>query len=498
MNTIRVGRILFAATLVGLCATNAAAQSTSRIDPAKARVIEHWTAERRAGAIPRDLVIDPRGLGYLRGRGGVLEPYGHKVAAQVTQKAPEPTPSPFGKPSGGSGDTTPPTIGSMDPAGGTIGASYTFSATVTDNSGVASVSFRVQKTGFAAQSFSAVRDGKTDVWKVSLQGFSDGDWNWWVVAKDASGKGGNTATSPTVSFKVDTGGGASTGGGDVVTNAQWTGGGAVQMAAGRLYFEMPGNARRARWVGYVCSGTVVTDGTTGRSLILTAAHCVYDDANKAFARNVMFIPDQAEGGSRTDLNCSNDPIGCWTPSLGVVDLQWTNKTFPDNVQWDYAFYVVDDTGAHEQGQTSTGSVLDVEAGSLLIDFGAVRHDVSADHSDRTHALGYSYSEDPKFMYCAEDMTTQGTVNWWLPNCGLSGGSSGGPWLQPLNSGSGPVISVNSWGYTNQPGMAGPMLDGGASSPSTAASVFACAKSAPLPAPNFRDGDAGVIAAGSCP
>jgi hypothetical protein len=26
------------------------------------------------------------------------------------------------------------------------------------------------------------------------------------------------------------------------------------------------------------------------------------------------------------------------------------------------------------------------------------------------------------------------------------------------SGSGPIISVNSWGYTNQPGMAGPLLD----------------------------------------
>ena len=77
----------------------------------------------------------------------------------------------------------------------------------------------------------------------------------------------------------------------------------------------------------------------------------------------------------------------------------------------------------------------------------------------THALGYSYSEDPNFMYCAEALGTEGADNWWLSQCGLSGGSSGGPWLQPVSAGAGPIVSVNSWGYTNQPGMAGPKLSG---------------------------------------
>ena len=52
---------------------------------------------------------------------------------------------------------------------------------------------------------------------------------------------------------------AGVGGVDVVTNAEWTGGGAVQTAAGRLFYEMPSNPRRKRWGGYVCSGTVVTE-----------------------------------------------------------------------------------------------------------------------------------------------------------------------------------------------------------------------------------------------
>ena len=76
----------------------------------------------------------------------------------------------------------------------------------------------------------------------------------------------------------------------IKTNAEWSGG-VVQTAAGRIYFEMPSNPKWKRWAGYVCSGTVATDDTSGRSIIITAAHYVYDDANKAFARNVLFIPN---------------------------------------------------------------------------------------------------------------------------------------------------------------------------------------------------------------
>ena len=212
------------------------------------------------------------------------------------------------------------------------------------------------------------------------------------------------------------------------------------------------------------SGTVAKDGASDRSIIITAAHCVYDDVNKAFARYVMFIPDQAATtGTRTDLNCSNDPLGCWVPDFGVVDKNWTIRTLPDNIAWDYAFYVVPNSGAHEAGFLAhTSDDLARAAGAMAVSFGAVQVDdgtAGSSSPDYTAALGYSYSEDPNFMYCAEDMTTSGAVNWWLPSCGLSGGSSGGPWLQPIKGGNGTIISVNSWGYTNIPGMAGPKLVG---------------------------------------
>ena len=60
---------------------------------------------------------------------------------------------------------------------------------------------------------------------------------------------------------------------DLVDDAPWTNGGDVLMAAGRIMFRMGGSL-------YVCSGTAVKDeNTPGRSIILTAAHCVHDEAD---------------------------------------------------------------------------------------------------------------------------------------------------------------------------------------------------------------------------
>jgi hypothetical protein len=504
LQTLLRGGWAIAAIVVSflLPAEHAAAQRNDpgakrAIDADKARVVEYWSESRRRAAQPRDLVLDARGLGYLRQRDGVLVPHGHQISAEAGANVQGQ--GPVAGPGSGN-DTTAPSIADMVPgANAQIGASATFSATVTDTgSGVRSVTFvLVYPDGFTTQAISAIK-GSGDTWSRTIEGFSDGSWSWRVEARDNGKGGGNRATSPTVNFTVNTGGGGGGGGGggssDTVTNAVWNLGGNVQEAAGRIYFEMPGNAkRRGPWAGYVCSGTAVADGTTGRSLVLTAAHCVYDDTNKAYARNVLFIPDQAHTtASGTDTNCNNDPLGCWVPTIGVVDVNWTTRTFPNNINWDYAFYVVEDSGAHV-GPATGSSALDSAVIPLAMSFNAPSVNdgtQGAGTSDFTHALGYSYSEDPKFMYCAEDMTTEGSVNWWLPGCGLSGGSSGGPWMQPVNGGNGIVISVNSWGYTGSPGMAGPKLDLG-----SALCLFQSAGSTPL-AGSFADGDAG--AAIPCP
>jgi hypothetical protein len=240
------------------------------------------------------------------------------------------------------------------------------------------------------------------------------------------------------------------GGGDVVTFGEWANGGQVDQSAGRILFELSDG-----W--YVCSGTVVTDSTTGRSIVLTAAHCVYDDIAKDFALSAVFIPNQDDGGDRSDFDCGNDPYGCWILDHGVVDVNWTSRTFPDNIQWDYGYYVVSDLSSHSTTDfASVGNgALDGTVGGMLQSF------LAPAVGDEAHALGYSYDVDPEFMYCKEPLNTNGSNNYWLGRCNMAGGSSGGPWVQPMNeaTGDGPVFSVNSWGYTFQSGMAGPKLHG---------------------------------------
>lgn len=450
--------VALAAAALAVPAASASAERPSDAGRA-ADVMAYWTPERIASAQPRDLVVDARGLGYLRGRDGSLTPYGHEVRATLVQlpSAAPGSPTPKAPPS--SGDNTGPTVTGASPDGATVGGSVTFMATVTDGSGIRSVSFVIEYPDGRTQAFTPTASG--DVYSTSLTGFSNGVWGWYVVAKDGAGRGGNTTQTGTFAFTVNVDGG----GGDppppppdgTVTNSPWTSPGALQDAAGRILFEMPANKRATRWNAYVCSGTAVVDTNSGASVILTAAHCVYDDANKAFARNVLFIPNQDQtSGTGTDRNCDNDPLGCWSPSHGVVDVNWTTRTFPENVEWDYAYYVVPDSGAHT-GKAAASESLAGAVEELSISF------ADPTFGNETHALGYSYSDDPNFMYCKEARQAEaGGVDYWLPNCDLSGGSSGGPWVAPMGSnGSGPIISVNSWGYTTQPGMAGPYLDGSA-------------------------------------
>jgi len=449
-----------ALVLGGVATSPAVGQQRTGSERAE-KVAAHWTPERLASAVPRDLVVDERGLGYLRGRDGSLEPYGHSLAAIPPLRAlPADVPSPRRPPSGGASDTAGPEITDLDPAGGeTIPSEYDFSATVSDASGVKSVSFVITyPDGFTTQSITAVNFGG-DQWGRTITGFTEGDWSWHVVAKDNAARGGNISESSAASFTVGqgTGGGSSGGGGStdpsVVVNDEWADGGTVQTAAGRLYFEMPRNARQSGpWNAYVCSGTVVSDDLSDASMVLTAAHCVYDDRNGAFARNVLFIPNQAgTTGTRTDTNCDNDPLGCWVPDYGVVDDDWAGQVWPDNIPVDFGFYLIPTTGAHT-GKGAEAESLEDSAKVLPVSF-------SSQNDLLTTALGYSYSDDPKLMYCQEPLDSEETHGGlWLGSCGLSGGASGGPWLQ-LAGGADSIVSVNSWGYSNgDPGMGGPRLE----------------------------------------
>ena len=252
------------------------------------------------------------------------------------------------------------------------------------------------------------------------------------------------------------------------TDTNWSYAGAIQAATGRILFEFDNTGQT-----YVCSGTVIHDGpsgktpdhTNGRSIIQTAAHCAYSDVMKTFATKAIFIPDQSSTtGDESDFNCRNDRYGCWHLSFAVVAEGWTTSHFPENVPYDYAYYVAfDDPATHSGGwEDGLTGLLDVDIQSMKIDFDTDLHESSDENNDFIYSIGYSADRDPSLRHCAMEHTTIFGVDWyenfWLDNCAMTGGASGGPWMVNMDTdGVGTLVSVNSWGFAHRIGMAGPSL-----------------------------------------
>ena len=267
--------------------------------------------------------------------------------------------------------------------------------------------------------------------------------------------------------------------------------GVVENAVGRILFFFDSNF-------FVCSGTVLKDNTSDRTIVLTAAHCAYQASSTGgrFAEHALFIPDQGDttAGVSNEI-CSDDPLGCWLPAFAVVHYEWTTKTFPESVPWDYAYYVIpNDPSVHLTGflhkeKPELSKILDELVEPLPVDFNWIYNSRKVYYSSRpvgefAHGLGYSIDRDPSFRYCATNMGTKFGIstyeNLWLSSCEMSGGSSGGPWLKDTTSdGRGTIISLNSWGYASVSGMGGPNF--ATASGSKAECLFEVAKSTRLDA-----------------
>lgn len=244
------------------------------------------------------------------------------------------------------------------------------------------------------------------------------------------------------------GGGGGDGGGDTgtTTGASWNAGGAVKERTGKVYFEMAGGA-------YVCSGSVASDSRSGYSLVLTAAHCAYDETNGAFAQNWLFIPDFDQSPTFT---CSQTEYGCWTASALVVHEGYaTAGGFNTQATLhDFAFAVVGPGGKSGSAQ------LDGAVGSFALAIPGF-----SASGQTSYAFGYPAAQKYKgndLVYCAgsifEDPYND-ELTWGLP-CKMTGGSSGGPWLSSFetSTGTGALSSVNSYGYSGVSAMHGPKFN----------------------------------------
>jgi hypothetical protein len=235
------------------------------------------------------------------------------------------------------------------------------------------------------------------------------------------------------------------GSGDTVSGASWTKGGKVKTAVGKVFFRLSGTL-------YTCSGSVAKDNRSGYSLVLTAAHCAFDERNGSFATEWMFIPDYESSPTRT---CSNTRFGCWMATALVVHSGYaTAGSFNTQATvHDFAFAVVG-TGGH-----SASAQLDATVGTFDITFSSFAS------GTRMYAFGYPAAGKYKgatLTYCAGPIF----FDAWNSNltygmeCDMTGGSSGGPWLSSFNesSGSGTLSSLNSYGYSGVKNMYGPKFN----------------------------------------
>lgn len=242
------------------------------------------------------------------------------------------------------------------------------------------------------------------------------------------------------------------GGDSGVTGASWTAGGAVADTTGKVLFAMGGSY-------FVCSASVVTDTANGRSVILTAAHCAYDESGGAFATNWTFIPNYdaapAPLSSSSNAYCDDTLWGCWTATALVAHQGYTTAGgFNDQaVVHDFAFAV---TGAG--GHSGTSLVEDV-VGSQAIVFDANAGTTVVD------AFGYPAAQKYKgndLVYCEGPTAFDPNMNnaTYRIACNMTGGSSGGPWMKAFDSasGTGTLTSVNSYGYSGDKSMYGPIFN----------------------------------------
>ncbi len=236
-----------------------------------------------------------------------------------------------------------------------------------------------------------------------------------------------------------------------VAGTDWTGGGLVQKTTGKVLFAMAGTY-------YVCSASVVADQGTGTSLVLTAGHCVWDNEGGAFATNWMFVPDYDANPVPLDTAgdfCAQTTYGCWTAQALTVPKAFADQTSFNTTATlhDFAFATV------AAGGTSGTRQLDAAVGTQAI----------------TYAKGQSKASTDLFGYPAASpfdgkrlIYSQGALGFDPYNASrtyrvastMTGGCSGGPWYQSFStsSGTGTTMSVNSYSYSGQKYMQGPVFN----------------------------------------
>ena len=171
---------------------------------------------------------------------------------------------------------------------------------------------------------------------------------------------------------------------------------------------------------YVCSGTALLSGN--KSVVWTAGHCV-NEGPGAFATNWQFVPAYKDGSA---------PLGAYVAENLFTTSAWGNS---GDFSYDLGAAVVAPAG---------GTALTDRVGGRGIAFNSAR-------SQTYQSYGYPAAppfDGERLWRCTSPLQTSDTganpATLGI-GCDMTGGSSGGGWIVGSN-----VVSVNSYGYDNQP------------------------------------------------
>jgi V8-like Glu-specific endopeptidase len=158
--------------------------------------------------------------------------------------------------------------------------------------------------------------------------------------------------------------------------------------------------------GHYCTASVVR--TPKRNMLLTAAHCLYNQATHVWHRHIVFVP-RYSGGHR--------PYGTWPVWLMVADKRWIENGNPN---LDYGFAAVQIMRGRRLADV-------VGANELLVNPG---------YSRPVLVAGYPAKENnpaDRPVACAGQTYRQATFQLRFDCHGFYGGTSGSPWLSDYDA-----------------------------------------------------------------
>lgn len=168
--------------------------------------------------------------------------------------------------------------------------------------------------------------------------------------------------------------------------------------------------------GHYCTASVVR--TPKRNMLLTAAHCLYNQTTHTWHRHIVFVPGY-RGGHR--------PYGTWPVWLMVADKRWIERGDPN---LDYGFAAVQIMRGRRLADV-------VGANELLVNPG---------YSRQVLVAGYPAKENnpaDRQVGCAGRVSRQARFQLRFDCHGFFGGTSGSPWLSDYDARtqSGHVVGV---------------------------------------------------------